>query len=61
MACLGNFGLAILAVTVVMVKAAFFWFANKSYESMAKMKLVQPRDDRNPGNATRTTGMKPAA
>ena len=38
---LGNFGLAILAVTVV-VKAAFFWFANKSYESMAKMKKLQP-------------------
>lgn len=37
----GNFGLAILAVTVV-VKAAFFWFANKSYESMAKMKKLQP-------------------
>jgi YidC/Oxa1 family membrane protein insertase len=38
---LGNFGLAILAVTVV-VKVAFFWFANKSYESMAKMKKLQP-------------------
>ena len=37
----GNFGLAILATTVL-VKAAFFWFANKSYESMAKMKKVQP-------------------
>ena len=37
----GNFGLAILAVTVI-VKAAFFWFANKSYESMAKMKKLQP-------------------
>jgi len=38
---LGNFGLAILAVTVI-VKIAFFWFANKSYESMAKMKKLQP-------------------
>ncbi|MEM9028636.1 MAG: membrane protein insertase YidC [Pseudomonadota bacterium] len=38
---LGNFGFAILAVTVI-VKAAFFWFANKSYESMAKMKKLQP-------------------
>ena len=37
----GNFGVAILATTVL-VKAAFFWFANKSYESMAKMKKVQP-------------------
>jgi YidC/Oxa1 family membrane protein insertase len=38
---LGNFGVAILVVTVL-VKAAFFWFANKSYESMAKMKKLQP-------------------
>lgn len=38
---LGNFGYAILAVTII-VKAAFFWFANKSYESMAKMKKLQP-------------------
>lgn len=38
---LGNFGLAILAVTVV-IKALFFWFANKSYASMAAMKKVQP-------------------
>jgi len=41
----GNFGLAILAVTVV-VKALFFWFANKSYESMAKMKKLQPDMER---------------
>ncbi len=39
---LGNFGLAILAVTVI-VKAAFFPLANKSYESMAKMKKLQPQ------------------
>jgi YidC/Oxa1 family membrane protein insertase len=38
---LGNFGLAILAVTVL-IKAAFFPLANKSYASMAKMKTVQP-------------------
>jgi YidC/Oxa1 family membrane protein insertase len=36
-----NFGLAILAVTVL-VKAAFYPLANKSYESMAKMKKLQP-------------------
>ncbi|HWJ88249.1 MAG TPA: membrane protein insertase YidC [Pelagibacterium sp.] len=39
---LGNFGLAILAVTVI-VKVAFFWFANKSYASMANMRRVQPK------------------
>jgi YidC/Oxa1 family membrane protein insertase len=39
---LGNFGLAILAVTVI-VKAAFFPLANKSYESMARMKKLQPQ------------------
>ena len=38
---LGNFGLAILAVTVV-VKAIFFPLANRSYASMSKMKKVQP-------------------
>ncbi|GAB5504990.1 MAG: membrane protein insertase YidC [Rhizobiaceae bacterium] len=38
---LGNFGLAILATTVV-VKAIFFPLANKSYKSMANMKKVQP-------------------
>jgi len=38
---LGNFGLAILAVTVA-VKILFFPLANKSYASMAKMKAVQP-------------------
>ena len=39
---IGNFGLAILAVTVI-VKAVFFPLANKSYRSMAKMKLIQPK------------------
>jgi YidC/Oxa1 family membrane protein insertase len=39
---LGNFGLAILAVTVV-VKAAFLPIANASYKSMAKIKSIQPK------------------
>ncbi len=39
---LGNFGLAILATTVV-VKAAFFPLANKQYASMANMKRMQPK------------------
>lgn len=39
---LGNFGLAILAVTVL-VKLVFFPLANKSYASMAKMKALQPQ------------------
>jgi YidC/Oxa1 family membrane protein insertase len=38
----GNFGLAILATTVI-VKALFFPLANKSYSSMANMKKVQPK------------------
>ena len=37
----GNFGIAILIVTVL-VKLFFFPLANKSYASMAKMKAVQP-------------------
>ncbi|GLK82928.1 membrane protein insertase YidC [Ancylobacter defluvii] len=37
----GNFGIAILAVTVL-IKGVFFPLANKSYASMAKMKAVQP-------------------
>jgi len=37
----GNFGYSILIVTVL-IKILFFWFANKSYASMAKMKVVQP-------------------
>ncbi|MEM5581177.1 membrane protein insertase YidC [Roseibium sp. AS2] len=39
---LGNFGVAILVVTVI-VKMIFFPLANKSYVSMSKMKLVQPQ------------------
>ena len=38
---LGNFGLAILLLTVC-VKAIFFPLANKSYKSMSKMKALQP-------------------
>jgi YidC/Oxa1 family membrane protein insertase len=38
----GNFGLAILATTVI-VKAIFFPLANKSYKSMANMKKMQPK------------------
>ncbi len=38
----GNFGITILLVTVI-VKGIFFPLANKSYESMAKMKAVQPQ------------------
>jgi YidC/Oxa1 family membrane protein insertase len=37
----GNFGVAILIITVV-IKGIFFPLANKSYASMAKMKAVQP-------------------
>ncbi|MEE9251150.1 MAG: membrane protein insertase YidC, partial [Alphaproteobacteria bacterium] len=39
---LGNFGLAILLLTV-MIKAAFFPLANKSYKAMGKMKKLQPQ------------------
>jgi len=39
---IGNFGVAILIVTV-MLKILFFPLANKSYASMAKMKAVQPQ------------------
>jgi YidC/Oxa1 family membrane protein insertase len=38
---LGNFGLAMLAVTVI-VKLVFFPLANRSYASMAAMRRVQP-------------------
>jgi YidC/Oxa1 family membrane protein insertase len=38
----GNFGIAILLVTVL-IKLAFFPLANKSYASMAKMKAIQPQ------------------
>ena len=38
----GNFGIAILIVTVL-IKGLFFPLANKSYMSMAKMKKAQPQ------------------
>lgn len=38
---LGNFGLAILALTVI-IKLIFFPLANKSYSSMGRMKALQP-------------------
>jgi YidC/Oxa1 family membrane protein insertase len=41
-ALIGNYGLAILLVTV-MIKIAFFPLASRSYETMAKMKKLQPR------------------
>jgi len=37
----GNFGIAILLLTVV-IKLAFFPLANKSYKAMSKMKKLQP-------------------
>jgi YidC/Oxa1 family membrane protein insertase len=39
---LGNFGLAVLGFTVI-VKLIFFPLANKSYRSMAKMRLLAPK------------------
>jgi YidC/Oxa1 family membrane protein insertase len=39
---LGNFGLAVLAVTVL-VKLAFLPIANSSYKSIAKMRAIQPK------------------
>jgi YidC/Oxa1 family membrane protein insertase len=39
---LGNFGLAILAVTVI-IKLFFFPLANKSYRAMSAMKALQPK------------------
>jgi len=38
---IGNFGLAILLLTLL-IKLAFFPLANKSYAAMSKMKLLQP-------------------
>ena len=39
---LGNFGLAVIAFTIV-VKIFFFPLANKSYRSMGKMRLLSPK------------------
>ncbi|HEX4179912.1 MAG TPA: membrane protein insertase YidC [Caulobacteraceae bacterium] len=41
---IGNIGLSILALTVI-VKAIFFPLANQSYESISKMKKIQPQTD----------------
>ena len=41
-ALIGNFGLAILCVTVV-VKALLFPLVNRSYEAMSKLKIIQPK------------------
>jgi YidC/Oxa1 family membrane protein insertase len=41
----GNFGVAILLATVL-IKIAFYPLANKSYESMSKMKKLQPEMER---------------
>jgi YidC/Oxa1 family membrane protein insertase len=38
---IGNFGLAILLLTLI-IKLLFFPLANKSYQAMSKMKLLQP-------------------
>jgi len=38
----GNFGLAIMAFTVCL-RAAFFPLANKSFKSMSRMRLLQPK------------------
>lgn len=38
---IGNFGLAIMAVTIL-VKFAMYPLANKSYRAMAKMRILQP-------------------
>ena len=42
---LGNFGVAILVVTII-IKLIFFPLANKSYVSMSKMKKLQPEINR---------------
>jgi YidC/Oxa1 family membrane protein insertase len=39
---LGNYGLAILLLTVI-IKLIFFPLANKSYRAMSKMKALQPK------------------
>tara|TARA_Y100001936_G_scaffold253917_1_gene322298 strand:- start:6010 stop:7821 length:1812 start_codon:yes stop_codon:yes gene_type:complete len=39
---LGNYGLAILLLTVI-IKLAFFPLANKSYRAMSKLKQLQPK------------------
>lgn len=41
---LGNFGLAIIAITII-VKAALFPMANKSFKAIARIKKLQPKID----------------
>ncbi len=41
----GNFGIALLMLTVL-IKIAFFYPANMSFESMTKMKKIQPQMDK---------------
>jgi len=38
----GNWGWAIVLVTIA-IKAAFYWFSASSYRSMARMRKLQPR------------------
>ncbi len=39
---IGNWGWSIMAL-VLLIKAAFFWLQAKGYESMAKMKAINPK------------------
>lgn len=38
----GNWGWSIILVTLL-IKVVFYWFSDKSYKSMAKMRAVQPK------------------
>ncbi len=51
---IGNFGLAILLLTV-MIKLLFFPLANKSYRAMSKMKQLQPEMEKLRERNTATT------
>ena len=39
---IGNWGWSIMAL-VLIIKVAFYWLQAKGYESMAKMKAINPR------------------
>ena len=52
---LGNFGLAILLLTLI-IKLLFFPLANKSYQAMSKMKLLQPEMAEDPRALPRRQG-----
>jgi YidC/Oxa1 family membrane protein insertase len=41
-AIIGNWGWSIMAL-VLLIKVCFYWFQAKGYESMAKMKAINPR------------------